>query len=85
MPTIARQLPSFEFGKPEKLHPHPKSQLQNSYPCPSRAQLVTVSVAMYTHLLFVGRDEYFEDQANLQGLSWPEARECERVCASDLV
>jgi hypothetical protein len=30
MPTNARQLPSFEFGKPPKLQPQPKSQLQNS-------------------------------------------------------
>ena len=29
-PTSARQLPSFEFGKPPKLQPQPKSQLQNS-------------------------------------------------------
>ena len=29
-PTSARQLPSLEFGKPPKLQPHPKSQLQNS-------------------------------------------------------
>jgi hypothetical protein len=30
MPTKARQLPSFELGKPPKLQPQPKSQLQNS-------------------------------------------------------
>jgi hypothetical protein len=30
IPTKARQLPSFEFGKPPKLQPQPKSQLQNS-------------------------------------------------------
>jgi hypothetical protein len=29
-PTSARQLPSFEFGKPAKLQPHPNAQLQNS-------------------------------------------------------
>ena len=30
MPTSARQLPSAELGKPPKLQPQPKSQLQNS-------------------------------------------------------
>ena len=49
-PTSARQLPSFEFGKPPKLHPQPKSQLQNSYPTPLICQrvlgFVFVAVAM---------------------------------------
>src|SRR5262249_57650859 len=33
-PTRAWQLPSFEFGNPPKLQPHPKSHLPNSYPPP---------------------------------------------------
>src|ERR1700688_1290247 len=43
-PTSARQLPSFELGKPPKLQPHPKSQLQNSYPRPLSAHRVAVVV-----------------------------------------
>src|SRR5580693_1451510 len=43
-PTKARQLPSFELGKPPKLQPHPKSQLQNSYPRPLSVHRVAVVV-----------------------------------------
>src|SRR3989304_6150156 len=45
-PTRARQLPSLELGNPPKLHPHPKSQLQNSYPCPLSVHCVFVAVAV---------------------------------------
>ena len=45
-PTRARQLPSLEFGNPPKLHPHPKSQLQYSYPVPLIAQRVAAAVVI---------------------------------------
>src|SRR6266567_3195783 len=45
-PTKARQLPSLELGKPPKLQPQPKSQLQNSYPCPLSVHLVFVALAV---------------------------------------
>jgi hypothetical protein len=47
-PTSARQLPSFEFGKPPKLQPHPKSQSQNSYPCPRICHRVAAAIATGT-------------------------------------
>src|SRR6516164_7054899 len=47
-PIKPRQLPSLELGKPPKLQPHPKSQLQNSYPCPLSVHLVFVVLAVAT-------------------------------------
>jgi hypothetical protein len=44
IPTKARQLPSFEFGKPPKLQPQPKSQLQNAALTTSNPVAVVVMI-----------------------------------------